>query len=261
MTTPTLVEAITKEIQIDEQGKATVSVRAAARIVGVKHPTLVRQFQGGTLESSKLAQKLIERGFEGGTLNAFSETGIPDIALSIIIQYYAMDAGRYCTEQAKAIMSAFIAIGLRTWLQQQVEWHPPVNVETQLADIKKSLTAIESQLTTKQFTLPEVQPLTTKRATLAAATIAHPNPEIAEIPMRRKIILLINDFCYAYDRNYRSVYQYIYTQYKERYGYNVYQQSAENADNKKDNKLDQIEADGEMERFWQMTTILLATGN
>ncbi|MBN8562465.1 MAG: hypothetical protein J0L70_18190 [Leptolyngbya sp. UWPOB_LEPTO1] len=44
---------------------------------------------------------LMNTGFDAGGLKDFLNDGIPDRTLSIIIQYYALDTGRYCTEQAK----------------------------------------------------------------------------------------------------------------------------------------------------------------
>lgn len=81
-----LIEEIKTEFRINDMGQCTVSIRGAARIVGVNHTTLVRQFKGGALELSKLTEKLAGIGLKGG---AFLDSGIPDIALSAIIEYYA----------------------------------------------------------------------------------------------------------------------------------------------------------------------------
>ncbi len=95
----TLIESIKKETKINDKGHATVSIRGAARIVGVKHQTLSIHFKGasldlpkiaekpvavdsegailekkasGSLEPSKLAEKLASIGFEGDSLEQFS---------------------------------------------------------------------------------------------------------------------------------------------------------------------------------------------
>lgn len=116
-----LPEDIRSEFSIDEQGRAFASRRAIARLAGVDHKNVVRAFQeleGGELKLSKIAEVIANTGFEGGEL-------IPDYVASEIIGYYAMDAGRYCTEQAKKVCRAFRAIGFRSWLQSELGWQQP----------------------------------------------------------------------------------------------------------------------------------------
>lgn len=43
----------------------------------------------------------MEYGFDAGNLSSGSSIGIPDIAISAILEYYALDISRYCTEQRK----------------------------------------------------------------------------------------------------------------------------------------------------------------
>jgi hypothetical protein len=49
---------------------------------------------GGEQNPSKLARMLMEQGFTGGELERFSVEGVPDRALSVIIQYYAFEASQ-----------------------------------------------------------------------------------------------------------------------------------------------------------------------
>ena len=120
-----LIEEIKSEFRINDMGQCTVSLRGAARIVGIKQQTLTAHFQGDSLKPSKMAEKLSGIGFKGDSLAAFSKSGIPDIALSTIIEYYAFEAGRYCTEQALRIYRMFAAIGVRAWIQSELGWKPP----------------------------------------------------------------------------------------------------------------------------------------
>lgn len=120
-----LIEEIKSEFRINDLGQCTVSLRGAARIVGVNQSTLTRQFKGDDLEYSKMVEKLSGSGFEGDALATFSKSGIPDIALALIIEYYAFEAGRYCTEQALNVYRLFAMMGIRAWIQSKLGWKPP----------------------------------------------------------------------------------------------------------------------------------------
>ena len=114
-------DEIRNEFRIGADGKAFVSIRGAARIADVDHKALTKAFKtAGDINLSKLAQTLTESGFEPGD---FPETGIPDIALAIILKYYAFKANR-TTEQAERFYDAMSAVGIRTWMQQQLNWNP-----------------------------------------------------------------------------------------------------------------------------------------
>lgn len=112
---------ITDELTVDSNGIGRCSISGAARIVGLStNSALVRHFSTD-LETSKLSRILMEHGFNPTDL---AHTGIPDTALALIIEYYAFEAGRYCTEQAKSIYRAFAAVGLRTTIQQLKGYKP-----------------------------------------------------------------------------------------------------------------------------------------
>jgi putative hemolysin len=83
---------------------------------------------------TKLAQTIMEQGFEPADLKLWRLSGVPDTVISIILEYYAFDAGRYCTEQARLACKAFMSIGIRTWMQQIKGWQQTsseVKTETQ----------------------------------------------------------------------------------------------------------------------------------
>ena len=115
-----LSEEIKPEFTVNADGSTTTTIRGAARLTGVDHKALSRHFSGGDFSSSKLSQKLIAEGFKPGD---FSE-GITEIALATILEYYAFDAGARCTQQARLVYKAFASIGIRTWLQQQLDYKP-----------------------------------------------------------------------------------------------------------------------------------------
>lgn len=83
-------------------------------MVGVTQQTLSEHFQGDSLNASKLAQMLMDAGFGGDSLRLFAKDGVPDTAIALIAEYYAFEAGRYCTEQARKTVRAFSAIGIRS---------------------------------------------------------------------------------------------------------------------------------------------------
>jgi|GEM_PF-4616988 len=112
---------IRSEFRVEPDGKAFVSIRGAARIADVDHSTLVKSFKsGGGLKPSELAQMLIDEGFEPGD---FSKTGVLDLALRIVLKYYAHKA-KETKEQAEKFYDAMSAVGIRTWIQQQLGWKP-----------------------------------------------------------------------------------------------------------------------------------------
>ncbi|NEO74645.1 hypothetical protein, partial [Moorena sp. SIO3H5] len=117
-----VVNQIQQEIEIDIQGRGKASIRATARLAGVSDMALRKAFNSANLEPSELATKLMAQGFNAANLSDWSVIGIPDIAISTILEYYAFDAGRHCTEQAKLAYKAFAAVGIRTWMQQIKGW-------------------------------------------------------------------------------------------------------------------------------------------
>jgi hypothetical protein len=128
---------IADEIEIRDDGVAVVGIRGAGRLAGVRHTNLIRHFKGGALEAdesaesfteqgveggaldgnlnrSKLAQMLMDKGFDGGKLKSFAKEGVPDQALGVILKYYAYKAEpRWRTEQAEYACDQFIDIGIR----------------------------------------------------------------------------------------------------------------------------------------------------
>jgi hypothetical protein len=106
-----VVNQIRQEIQIDVQGHGKASIRATARLAGVSDMALRKAFNSANLEPSELAIKLMEQGFSGANLNNWSGIGIPDIAVSTILEYFAFDAGRHCTEQAGIGVQSFCCCG------------------------------------------------------------------------------------------------------------------------------------------------------
>ena len=114
-----LAEDLRKEFKVDKEGKCTCTIRGTARLLDLDHSTLVKQFRTGEKNPSKLAQKLIDKGFDPMT---FSKSGVPDTALMYITKHYAYHAGERCTKAAQNLDELFAAVGVRSTIQQSLGW-------------------------------------------------------------------------------------------------------------------------------------------
>lgn len=115
----TIPEEIKQEFSVEADGKTYASHRATARLCNVSHSAINKLIKkiGGNLRVPKSLESFAKQDFEGGNL--------PDILVAKIIEYYAFDADRYCTEQAKLLFRTFSIIGIRTWIQQELNWQAP----------------------------------------------------------------------------------------------------------------------------------------
>ena len=117
-----VIQQIKSEIEIDALGRGKATIRATARLAGIDDKSLRTAFEGAEQTPSQLATKLIRHGFEGAEQALWGQTGIPDMAIAVILEYYATDAGRYIKEQAKLAYKAFAAYGIRVWMQKIKGW-------------------------------------------------------------------------------------------------------------------------------------------
>lgn len=110
-----------KEFRVNGDGIVVASMRGVARICDVNASSLTRSLQD-TLKPSKLGKMLKDKGFEPAEL---LKNGFSDLAVAIVVEYYAFEAGHYCTEQAKAFYRTFANIGIRAffkeWLGEDVK--------------------------------------------------------------------------------------------------------------------------------------------
>lgn len=111
-----IIRQVEKEIRVDATGKGFASIAGTARLCGVAKSTLSEAFGKST---GKLCQTLTIQGFEPVS---FSETGVPDIAVALIVSYYANKAGERCTEEARLVNDALLSVGVRSWMQQVTGW-------------------------------------------------------------------------------------------------------------------------------------------
>lgn len=115
---------IKDEIKVDSQGRGFSTIRGAARIISIDERALRRHFKSADKKPSKLAEMLIQQGFD---MRTFAEDGIPDAALALIVKYYAWMAGEWCTDQAKLFDLSLTATSIRIWMQSVAGWHPTSN--------------------------------------------------------------------------------------------------------------------------------------
>ncbi|MEH2062175.1 MAG: hypothetical protein V7K50_07830 [Nostoc sp.] len=93
-----IIEQIKQKIEVDANGQAKASLRATARLAGVSDKAIGKVLESANLEPSKLAQMLMQQSFDAANLTDWRTSGIPDTAIAIILEYYAYEAGRYCTK-------------------------------------------------------------------------------------------------------------------------------------------------------------------
>jgi hypothetical protein len=118
-----IVDQINSEFRVDADGKGFVSIRGAARLADVKDSSILRAFQSAAQNPSGLAQFLIDNGFDPAAQDKWRETGIPDIALGFILEYYAYEAQeRYRRSQAKLVCRVFRTTSIRSWIHQITGW-------------------------------------------------------------------------------------------------------------------------------------------
>lgn len=124
------IEQIEKEFKVNSDGTSTSSIRGAARLGDIDQSGLSKSLKTGEeLNSenySKLVKFLVIRGFQLEEIAKWGDTGIPDLGVAAILEYYAFEAGRYCTEQAKLAYRAFATIGIRKWVQDIKGWKQPI---------------------------------------------------------------------------------------------------------------------------------------
>lgn len=89
-----VTEQIQQEIEIDDFGRGKASIRATSRLAGVDDKSLRAAFISAEQSPSPLATKLIEHGFDAAEQISWSSVGIPDLAVSIVLEYYAFESGK-----------------------------------------------------------------------------------------------------------------------------------------------------------------------
>lgn len=137
-----VLQGIRSEIKVDTEGKASITKYGLAKLIGVSKDNLI-----GDRIAKKLAEMLTELGFELG--DRMFENGVPDVAVAGIIKYYALYAQR-TTENAKILLDAFSAVGIRAWFQEMVGFEKPKPL-TKLEGYKEAQKAMEELITLMEY--------------------------------------------------------------------------------------------------------------
>jgi hypothetical protein len=124
-----------------ESGIAYGSIRLAARMAGVDQKSLGLQLKGEVATTSKLAEYLTSKGFEGEV--AATKKGIPADVITAICTYYALKAGRWCNDTAAESLEMFAQIGLTMAIKQAIgvavdDRPPAVSATPQSVELKHS---------------------------------------------------------------------------------------------------------------------------
>lgn len=155
-----LPEDIRSELSIDEQGRAFASRRAIARLADINLSAIQ-----GLLAKIADQQKCPEifESFAGQEFDSTSQ--IPDLLVSLIIEYYAYECQeRYRTEQAKRVCRAFRAIGFRSWLQSELGWQKqPRQPQRQLPPIRDAIDYIQAAQILENLKNPMLRSLLEQR--------------------------------------------------------------------------------------------------
>lgn len=232
------------ELSVRADGTGFVTIRGAARLAGVSDTALRVGFQSANLEPSRMAKKLMESGFEAAELSGFSANGIPDEALAVILEYYALDAGIHCKEQAKHVYRSFAKVGIRSviWKVKGFELPsaPQIKPEPQpsipmtqaqallasvqiIADIEQKQIQQEARLAIAEH---ESQVLRQQLADIQQIQLAAQEelmalpPSARDVPQEStdmKIRRLVNNYCAATGGVQREVWGTLYQQFNLRY--------------------------------------------
>lgn len=115
------------EMGVLNDGTPFLTARALAKSCGVDHTALNK---GGDLKNKKMAELLAAQGFIGGDLYLKIQYknqevhAYPDIVCNAFFEYYAYEAGRYCTEEAKNSIRALLRNSLRDFIYLKTGYDP-----------------------------------------------------------------------------------------------------------------------------------------
>ena len=179
-------QEIRQEFSFDNSGVGYASQRGVARLAGVSQEAIRKLIKklADNLDVSNNLQSYVGRDYSGQP--------IPDLLAAKIIEYYAFEAGRYCTEQAGLVYRAFAAIGIRVWTQQQLNFNPqpeliPIQEAIAIAEmVAGTLTMVSEpvraslKLETLGDLRPDIKPTLQKSIKAIAAT--NPLPDATHTP-------------------------------------------------------------------------------
>jgi hypothetical protein len=160
-------EEIKKEMRADEKGVVTFTLRGSSRILGLAENTLISAFSPDRRNSSAIAKKLTEHGID---VIALANVGVKDTVLALIAEFYAHEAGKYCTPEAKDTCTICLSIGLRTWGQRLLGWKPPQEYSSDFqTQVLTTLAEMNAKIDNQQSELLILRPVVEKYEKLEPA--------------------------------------------------------------------------------------------
>ena len=124
------------EIMVCEDGSILVSVVGVAHLTGVTAEAIRHSLRSGKQKPSKLAKKLLEKGFDAGNLAAMCQEGVTDEATAVVAYYYGHQAGQFCKPEARRVSKQFDKHGARAVLLQlkgvESELQQPVKIADEI---------------------------------------------------------------------------------------------------------------------------------
>lgn len=124
-----VLQGIRSEITVDHDGKGSITKYGLANLLGISRSVL-----NGDRMAKKLAERLDAKGLFDGDRDF--KSGVPDVAVECIIDYYAFDAQNK-SEKALTLYKAFAAVGIRAWFQDVVGYEKP-KPQTELERAKQA---------------------------------------------------------------------------------------------------------------------------
>ncbi|QSJ20092.1 hypothetical protein JYQ62_16090 [Nostoc sp. UHCC 0702] len=130
----------------DSRGGALESPKTAKTLAGKSvGGGVLKNGKSGDQKPTRLAEKLISKGFKGGDLKSWTTEGIPDTAAYAIIWYYAFDAGRYCTQQARLMVESLGAVGLRVFAQRALGYAEHASLALPQSPLMAEISALKHE--------------------------------------------------------------------------------------------------------------------
>jgi hypothetical protein len=236
------------ELKIDSQGRAYASLRGVARLAGIVPSTLSESVRN---KESKLARKLAEGGFQD--VRNSEETGIIDLAIALIIEYYSFDAGQRCTEEARKTYRAFAAIGIRSWIHRELGYNPANNIEPTVPvwvvenfeEAWKRLTALEDDRRKHDKRIEKLEEIIDEADQLWL-TFPAPESKIMPVSTRSRCLLLVHHACIKYRMSIAKIWDEAYAFFKFRAAFDA----RARAKNSGRSPLDEIEECGLIDAFY-----------
>ncbi|NET40566.1 BRO family protein [Okeania sp. SIO2B3] len=109
---------------IDKSGEGRCSFPGVAELCGIDHEDLIALLEVSLEEKKysffpRLVQSLVSGGIDRDEFLIWKKKGIPVVAASLIIEYYAFGAGKHRTDIARKTYRSFSTTSLQDWIAEK----------------------------------------------------------------------------------------------------------------------------------------------